>query len=45
MYATKVVTKKEYMEYGSNICSARFDTPKNLQESSDKEVIEDDDMY
>jgi len=45
VYATKVVTKKEYMEHGSNICSTRFDCPKSTQESSGKELIEDDDMY
>jgi hypothetical protein len=43
-YAGKVVTRKEYMEYGSNICSTRFDTPRALQEGgSGKE--EDDEMY
>jgi len=42
--APKFVTRKEYLEHGSNICSTKFDTPKGLQESSGKEVI-DDDMY
>ena len=45
VFATKVVTRKEYMEHGSNICSTRFDTPKSLQESGGKDIIEDEDMY
>jgi hypothetical protein len=45
MYATKVVTRKEYMEHGSNICSTRLDTPKSLQESGGKDIIENEDMY
>lgn len=32
LYASKVVTRKEYMEHGSNLCSTRFDSPKSLQE-------------
>lgn len=32
-YVTRAVTRKEYMEHGSSICSAKFDTPKDLQES------------
>jgi actin-related protein len=41
LYKTKVVTRKEYMEYGSNICSSRFDTPKLPQ---DKDAREDEEM-
>ena len=46
LYASKVVTRKEYMEHGSNLCSMRFDTPKSLQEGTalNKELI-DEDMY
>ena|SRR5437762_1091689 len=44
MYGTKVVTRKEYFEYGSNISSTRFDTPKGLQESG-KEAADDEGMY
>jgi hypothetical protein len=43
-YGTKVVTRKEYMEYGSNICSTRFDTPKDLPEGGGKDA-EDEDLY
>jgi hypothetical protein len=32
LFASKVVTRKEYMEYGSNICTTRFDTPRNIQD-------------
>jgi hypothetical protein len=42
LYKTKVVTKKEYMEHGSNICSTRFDTPKL---PTDKHAPEDEEMY
>ena len=44
MYGTKVVTRKEYLEYGSNICSTRFDTPKGLHEGG-KEAVDDEGMY
>lgn len=44
LYGTKVVTRKEYLEYGSNICSTRFDTPRGLQEGG-KEAADDEDMY
>jgi hypothetical protein len=46
LYASKVVTRKEYMEHGSNLCSTRFDTPKSLQEGTilNKDLI-DEDMY
>jgi hypothetical protein len=44
-YATRTVTRKEYMEHGSNICFTRFDTPKSFQEGGGKETIEDEDMY
>jgi hypothetical protein len=44
-YKTKVVTRKEYMEHGSNICSTRFDTPKGLQEGGGKDAGEDEDLY
>ena len=44
-YASRIVTRKEYMEYGSNICSTRFDTPKHLQETGVSEPIEDEEMY
>lgn len=43
--ATKFVTRKEYLEHGSNICATKFDTPKTLQESGGKEVIIDDDIF
>jgi len=43
-FKEKLVTRKEYLEYGSNICSTRFDTPRALQEGR-KEVIDVDDMY
>jgi hypothetical protein len=44
LYGTKVVTRKEYLEYGSNICSTRFDTPRGLQEGG-KEPADDEDVY
>jgi hypothetical protein len=34
LFASKVVTRKEYMEYGSNICTTRFDTPRNIQDGA-----------
>ena len=43
-YGTKVVTRKEYMEHGSNICSTRFDTPRSLQDGGD-DLVDDEDMY
>jgi hypothetical protein len=41
---TKAVTRKEYMEHGSNICSAKFDTPKSIQEGG-RAPDNDEDMY
>ena len=43
-FETKIVTRKEYLEHGSNICSTRFDTPKTLQEGGVKEALDDEDM-
>jgi actin-related protein len=44
LYGTRGVTRKEYLEYGSNICSTRFDTPRGLQEGG-KEPADDEDVY
>ena len=44
VYKTKIVTRKEYLEYGSSICSTRFDTPKSLQEHG-RDLMEDDEIY
>lgn len=41
VYTARIVTRKEYMEHGSNICSTRFDTPRGLQEG----ITEDTEMY
>ena len=43
-YGTKIVTRKEYMEHGSNICATRFDTPKSLQEAGGRDQV-DEDVY
>ena len=45
IWKTKMVTRKEYMEHGSNICSARFDTPRTIQEGGGKDLNDDDDVY
>lgn len=45
-YATRIVTRKEYMEYGSNICSTKFDTPKSLQEGGNgNHLMDDEEIY
>ena len=47
-YAARVVTRKEYMEYGSNICSTRFDTPRSLQEGGSgngKDIMDEEEGY
>lgn len=44
-YATKLVTRKEYMEYGSSICSTKFDTPKAIQEGSGRDAMDEQEMY
>jgi len=45
-YAGRVVTRKEYFEYGSSICSTRFDTPSALQEGGNgRETVDDEEMY
>jgi hypothetical protein len=44
-YATKIVTRKEYMEYGSSICSTKFDTPKAIQEGNGRDAMDEQEMY
>lgn len=44
-YAAKVVTRKEYMEYGSSICSTKFDTPNAIQEGSGRDTMDELEIY